>query len=92
MKRAKIMLTSIAILAVVGGALAFKAKTFGAGNVYCKFDNSGICDLVDYTTTYQGQQPASTTNPCKDALTTSTFTTETCGIAQPTTTVYVTNP
>ena len=30
MKKVKIMLSAIAIFAVVGGALAFKAKTYGA--------------------------------------------------------------
>jgi hypothetical protein len=34
MKKAKIMLASVAVLAVVGGALAFKAKTFTA-DFYC---------------------------------------------------------
>ena len=34
MKKAKIMLTAITVLAVVGGALAFKAKTFGTQK-YC---------------------------------------------------------
>lgn len=34
MKRAKIMLTAIAVLAIVGGALAFKANTKFA-NSYC---------------------------------------------------------
>jgi hypothetical protein len=29
MKKVKIMLTALAVVAVVGGALAFKAKTFG---------------------------------------------------------------
>jgi hypothetical protein len=29
MKKVKIMMTAIAVLAVVGGALAFKARTFG---------------------------------------------------------------
>ncbi len=33
MQKVKIMLSAITVLAVVGGALAFKAKTFGA--VYC---------------------------------------------------------
>jgi len=34
MKKVKIMLTAITVLAVVGGALAFKAKTFNLGT-YC---------------------------------------------------------
>jgi hypothetical protein len=34
MKRVKIMLTAITVLAAVGGAVALKAKTFGA-KTYC---------------------------------------------------------
>jgi hypothetical protein len=34
MKKAKVMLMSIAVLAIVGGALAFKAKTYGIED-YC---------------------------------------------------------
>ena len=34
MKKAKIMLAGVAVLAVVGGALAFKAKTYIA-HLYC---------------------------------------------------------
>jgi len=37
MKRAKVMLTGIAILAVVGGALAFKAKN----SDFCVLESSG---------------------------------------------------
>jgi hypothetical protein len=36
MKKVKIMLTALAVVAVVGGALAFKAKTFDAS--YCQGD------------------------------------------------------
>jgi uncharacterized protein YxeA len=63
MKKAKIMLTSIAVLAVVGGALAFKATKFGQGNVFCKFAQSPNCRLTDYTTDFYAGQ-ATTTNPC----------------------------
>lgn len=41
MKRVKIMLTAITVFAVVGGALAFKAKKFGID--YCTKDSSGKC-------------------------------------------------
>ncbi|SEM38620.1 hypothetical protein SAMN04488505_104240 [Chitinophaga rupis] len=34
MKKAKVMLTAIAVFAVVGGALAFKAKKFGGSTYY----------------------------------------------------------
>jgi hypothetical protein len=35
MKKAKLMLAGVAVLAVVGGALAFKAKTNFIGGSYC---------------------------------------------------------
>jgi hypothetical protein len=35
MKRAKIMLLAIAVIATVGGALAFKAQRFTDQNVFC---------------------------------------------------------
>jgi hypothetical protein len=43
MKQAKMMLTAIVVLAVVGGALAFKAKTFGS-SIYTS-DVNGVCDV-----------------------------------------------
>jgi len=49
MKKAKIFLTVLIILALVGGVLAFKAKVpklFG----YCN-TNSGGCDLNPFTST-----------------------------------------
>ena len=63
MKRVKIMLLSLALFAVVGGALAFKAKFdntwcttdayFAAGVYYCSFKPVGI----PTTTTICGQDP-----------------------------------
>jgi len=44
MKRVKIMLTAIAVLAVVGGALAFKAKTFGS-QIYCTTTAGLVCSV-----------------------------------------------
>ena len=38
MKRVKIMLTAITVLAAVGGALALKARTFGSTS-YCTSSN-----------------------------------------------------
>jgi len=40
MKRVKLMLTAITVLAVVGGALAFSAKKFTA-SVYCTTSDAG---------------------------------------------------
>ncbi|WP_205514599.1 hypothetical protein [Longitalea arenae] len=50
MKKVKIMLTAVTIVAAVGGALAFKAQKFGAANAYCK-SQSGACNKVIYQTT-----------------------------------------
>ncbi len=46
MKRVKIMLTAIGVLAVVGGSLAFKVKTVGSFN-YCITTNaaSATCNF-----------------------------------------------
>ncbi len=53
MKRVKIMLTAIGILAVVGGALAFKAKTVGGFN-YCITSNlnSNTCNIAVSAATF----------------------------------------
>lgn len=37
MKKAKIVLSAVALFAVVGGAFAFKATKFGSGNVYTSY-------------------------------------------------------
>lgn len=42
MKKAKIMLTAITVLAVVGGALAFKANTYATDKLYY-IDTNGAC-------------------------------------------------
>jgi hypothetical protein len=47
MKKARIALTAIGLLAVVGGALAFKA-TREAANVFCPSPQPGVCTLVSY--------------------------------------------
>jgi len=61
MKRAKIMLSAIAVLAVVGGALAFTAKT--QANVFCKFPGqTPLCQKVLYATNVSGIN--TTTDPC----------------------------
>ena len=52
MKKVKIMLTSIAIVAVVGGALAFKAQTFSGGNVWTIKDANGFCTISTTKSTY----------------------------------------
>lgn len=64
MKKAKIMLTAICVLAVVGGALAFKAKS--RANVYCLIPETGICYQVAFTTLKPFLPGISTINPCPD--------------------------
>ena len=56
MKRAKILLAAIAVLGVVGGALAFKAKGFS--NIYC--DTQCAVAIDAFTTVDQGQGSATT--------------------------------
>ena len=46
MKKAKIMLMAIAIIAVVGGALAFKAKTFNLHVFYSCPGATGFCTVA----------------------------------------------
>lgn len=45
MKRVKMMLTGVAVLAVVGGALAFKAQNFSQRFIYTTPDASGFCTI-----------------------------------------------
>lgn len=80
MKKARIMLTAIAVFAVVGGALAFKAKTFTARFLYVPAAN-GQCTSVKISakTTVPGApaiftsaSTASTTAPCPLTWTTTT--------------------
>lgn len=45
MKKAKILLTAIAVLTLVGGSLAFKASKFSTLSVFQK--KNGTCPLVN---------------------------------------------
>ncbi|MBO9204617.1 MULTISPECIES: hypothetical protein [Niastella] len=82
MKRAKIMLIVIAVIASVGGVLALKAQRFGICNVYCatKVNNILTCTTVGVPFSTTNASPSFTT-PCRtfhDALgitTTSYYTT-----------------
>jgi hypothetical protein len=52
MKRVKLMLSAIAVLASVGGALAFKAHSaYSGGNVYTKADGATTCTVRVLTLT-----------------------------------------
>ena len=74
MKRVKVMLTAIGIFAIVGGALAFKAKTVGSED-YCirAFGSSNIC-----TTFVTDAQFLSTGMTTRQKYTTVTQGTATC--------------
>lgn len=65
MKRAKIMLLAIAVIATVGGVLAFKAQKFGSANVYCT-STCPAASKVLFTTGFI-QAAATTTEPCGNA-------------------------
>jgi hypothetical protein len=53
MKKAKLMLTGIAILAVVGGALAFKAKSSYSGTFVCTANADFQGEKTVFETYYQ---------------------------------------
>lgn len=46
MKKVKLFLTGVAVLAVVGGAVAFKAKSFGAIPLYHEGTTPNFCDVI----------------------------------------------
>ena len=50
MKKAKIILTVVTVLAVVGGALAFKAQKGYLGDLRCGIEAHAICIDATYTT------------------------------------------
>ena len=79
MKKVKIMLTAITVLAVVGGALAFKVRKVN-GTLYCSTvsgTGGGVCgtNAPRYTVNngtisrYCVDSPSSTTTPCPDTKT-----------------------
>lgn len=43
MKRIKVLLTAVTVIAVVGGTLAFKAHSYGS-TIYCADDADGFCN------------------------------------------------
>lgn len=84
MKKVRIMLTAITVFAIVGGALAFKAKKFVTPNVYCSTFTGPTCQLAspNLQTTIVAGAPAR--NPCSGGF---YFTTNTCPITTSFTTV-----
>ena len=92
MKKAKIVLSAIVMMAVVGGALAFKAKAFHPTNVFCSDPNSPTpaCTIPTPFQTAHIGQPV-TTDPCADG--TGVYYTTTVDCNTPTTgQVFSTNP
>lgn len=81
MKRARIALTAIGILAVVAGAFAFKARN--AGTVYCPGPTPGICTTVAWQTA-ELPDVATTNRPCGINVLTY-YTTTLCGPGNTTT-------
>jgi len=92
MKKIRIMLTAIVVLAVVGGALAFKANK--SQQRYCFYlktvitIQSGLCDIVTLITNTDLYDPSTTTAapstaPYATTLPTLTNTTEDVVIACP---------
>ncbi len=79
MNKVKFMLSAIAVTAIVGGALAFKASKLPLANVYCSIDQ--VCTKVKFTTDNNVTQTA---NPCNGDY---FYTTTTCPITTSFTTV-----
>ncbi|THU39605.1 hypothetical protein FAM09_13980 [Niastella caeni] len=86
MKRAKIMLIAIAVVATVGGVLAFKAQRFAEKNVFCRTqlaNGNFTCTSTSFKTTDPAIFPYVTT-PCSTwhgaigELTSSYYTSTTC--------------
>ena len=83
MKKAKIMLMTIAVLAVVGGALAFKVRAFENPNVFiCATTVASpltpVCYTIPYNTTDDHQGITITGNYFFETLTTSVVGGTTC--------------
>ena len=57
MKRVKVMLAGIAVLAVIGGTFAFKAKTAFGTFVYTSTQSSG-CNVANVNSTTGGTNTA----------------------------------
>ena len=52
MKKAKWMITAIALIGIVGGALAFKAQKFTAVDIYGCTGSHGTCTRLKLSATY----------------------------------------
>jgi hypothetical protein len=47
MKKAKVILSAFAVLAIVSSALAFKSKTTGQGSLYCERTCINLIDFAE---------------------------------------------
>jgi hypothetical protein len=105
MKNFKLMFSAFAVLAIVGSALAFKAKAFNQGKLYC-FANGDIPNVVQTEFCTVTGQPVSTKIDWQ-VVTTGTNSTNPCPVGQtpfdgasgtacvqttPGTTLYATTP
>lgn len=89
MKAARLILTILAVIAVVGGALAFKAKAFSSFPLYCNDSNNKCQTQINgFTNSNQGQ--GSTSTPCGSGITHWSFTKSTSGSCGSTGTVFTT--
>jgi hypothetical protein len=62
MKKAKVMLTALVVLAAVGTGLAFKAKKFTVTTLYVTAPNGHCTKAVNYLTTIPGVGATITAN------------------------------
>jgi hypothetical protein len=68
MKKAKLMLTAVAVMAVVGGALAFKAVKFQTNTFYCTTTTNSACTVADLVQIKKTIDPTGVANTyCSDA-------------------------
>ncbi|GAA3931374.1 hypothetical protein GO495_15720 [Chitinophaga oryziterrae] len=88
MKKAKIMLSAIAVLAVVGGAFAFKANKFNPGRTLYYINPGAACLPTTLTTVNWGTTTV-TTGPAT-VFRSGFYTTSLC--VGPVTIAYPTNP
>ena len=66
MNKVKFMLSAVAVIAIVGGALAFKASKQGNANVFCNtFGSPRPCQKVLFTT---DNSTSPSDNPCSGGV------------------------
>jgi len=79
MKNVKMIITTVAILATVGGALAFKSKSYGSGNIFCNSAAPKHCNVAKTNWSTLSNLNTTSTNPCGDnAYSTTSSSTTAC--------------